>query len=263
MDVPYTRWYQAIEKRRSRRQFIPGRRIEPDVLASLRKTCDGFRPFPHARACLVNESTESVFQGIIGSYGKVKDAPAFIALIGDTTGRSFQEETGYTGEGLALEATALGLATCWLAMFKKGRAASLVKLGPGERMLAIIAIGYAAEAATLEERLMTGFGRTHQRLPLEKMVSGLGLDKAPEWARLAVRAARLAPSAMNRQPWGFEIGNGGITVSVRSPGLGATVSRRLDCGIAMLHIEVAAGNSGVRGNWQFLESPRVARFSAA
>jgi len=40
------------------------------------------------------------------------------------------------------------------------------------------------------------------------------------------------------------------------------VSKQLDCGIAMLHIEVAALNCGIRGNWQFLKAPQVARFSA-
>jgi hypothetical protein len=34
----------------------------------------------------------------------------------------------------------------------------------------------------------------------------------------------------------------------------------LDCGIAMLHIEVAALNAGMKGKWEFLKSPQVARF---
>jgi hypothetical protein len=42
-----------------------------------------------------------------------------------------------------------------------------------------------------------------------------------------------------------------------------TVSKRLDCGIAMLHIEVAAMNCGVRGERQFLKALQVARFSAS
>ncbi len=48
----------------------------------------------------------------------------------------------------------------------------------------------------------------------------------------------------------------------RSGGPEFTVSKRLDCGIAMMHIEVAALNCGIRGEWQFQKAPRVARFSA-
>ena len=76
-----------------------------------------------------------------------------------------------------------------------------------------------------------------------------------------VKAARLAPSAVNRQPWGFDVQDGSITVYVRTGGPEFTVSKQLDCGIAMLHIEVAALNCGIRGNWQFLKAPQVARFS--
>ena len=39
------------------------------------------------------------------------------------------------------------------------------------------------------------------------------------------------------------------------------ISKRLDCGIAMLHIEVAALDCGVQGRWEFLEAPKVARFT--
>jgi len=56
--------------------------------------------------------------------------------------------------------------------------------------------------------------------------------------------------------------DGSITVYIRTGGPEFTVSKQLDCGIAMLHIEVAALNCGIRGNWQFLKAPQVARFSA-
>ncbi len=261
MDIPCTRWYNAIEKRRSRRQFDNTRPIEVSIGASLRAVCDDFRPFPGARACLVTESVQTVFRGIIGNYGKVRDAPAFIALIGNMERTSVQEEVGYTGEGIVLEATSLGLATCWVGLFKKTNADSLVELQTNERVLAVVPVGYAPGSATLEEKLLTGFGHTHKRVPMEKLVSGLSLEKAPEWARMAVQAARLAPSAMNRQPWGFQIGEDSITVYIRTRGPHLTVSKRLDCGIAMIHIEAAAGYNGVKGLWQFLQSPQVARFS--
>ncbi len=109
---------------------------------------------------------------------------------------------------------------------------------------------------------MTGFGRTHKRLSISKLVNGMEIVKLPEWARASLEGARLAPSAVNRQPWGFDVQDGSITVYVRTGGPEFNISKRLDCGIAMLHIEVAALNCGVRGDWQFLKAPQVARFSA-
>ena len=262
MDIPYSRWYPTIEKRRSRRHFDASRPIESDKLSALDTVCKRFMPFPNARSCLVTESVKDVFRGIIGSYGIIKGAPAFIAFIGNMDSASVQEEVGYTGEGIILEATALGLNTCWVAgFFKPKSVSSLVEIKSNERVLAVAPVGYARRFESLEEKLMTGFGRTHRRLPVSRLISGPGHDELPEWIRTAVEAARHAPSAVNRQPWGFEVEEDSITVYVRTSGPEFNVSKYLDCGIAMLHIEVAALNCGVRGDWQFLKAPQVARFS--
>jgi nitroreductase len=261
MDIPFSRWRPAIEKRRSRRHFDPNLPIPPETLAALDKVCNQFAPFPHARSRLVTESAESVFRGIIGSYGKVKDAPAFIAFIGDMDDPFAQEEVGYTGEGIILEATALGLNTCWVAgFFKPEIVTSLLEMSEKERVLAITPVGYAQQSESWEEKLMTRFGRSHNRLPLAKLVRGLPREKWPDWVNICLEAARLAPSAANRQPWGFEVQDVGITVFVRTRGLEFNVSKRLDCGIAMLHLEVAAADCGRRGQWEFLPSPQVGKF---
>jgi len=263
MNIPFSRWYPVIEKRRSRRHFDASQAIEPDKLSALDTMCKRFVPFPSARLCLVTESVRGVFKGIIGSYGKIKDAPAFIAFIGNMDSSSVQEEVGYTGEGVILEATALGLNTCWVAgFFKPESVASLVEIKSNERVLAVTPVGYARRHESLEEKLMTGFGRTHRRVPISRLTGSLTQDSLPEWIRTSIKAARLAPSAVNRQPWGFDVQDDSVTVYVRTGGPEFTVSKQLDCGIAMLHIEVAALHCGIRGDWQFLKAPQVASFSA-
>jgi hypothetical protein len=108
---------------------------------------------------------------------------------------------------------------------------------------------------------MSRFGRNWQRRTLSDLVTGLEEKDRPVWMKAALEAARLAPSAMNRQPWRFQVDKESITVSADSvvnPTM--VVSKRLDCGIAMLHVEVGALASGVKGSWELLKSPRVARF---
>jgi len=144
MDIRFSRWYPAIEKRGSRRHFDASRPIEHDKLSALDTVCRRFVPFPSARPCLVTESVKDVFRGIVGSYGKINDAPAFIAFIGNMDSASVQEEVGYIGEGVILEATALGLNTCWVAgFFKPESVASLVEIKSNERVLAVTPVGYA------------------------------------------------------------------------------------------------------------------------
>jgi len=65
---------------------------------------------------------------------------------------------------------------------------------------------------------------------------------------------------VNRQPWGFDVQSDGITVFVRTASPGFNISKRLDCGITMLHLEVAALDSNRKGEWEFLQSPQVAKF---
>ena len=260
MEIPFSRWNAAIPLRRSRRRY-DSIELEPDQLARLRTVCGEFRPFPQARAELVTESPDRIFRGAIGPYGKIKGATALAAFIGSMDDPYVQEKVGYLGEGIILEATAMGLATCWVGGFFRPKvAASVVGIGRNEKVLAVTPVGRAVENVTREEIIMTGFGLNHRRKPLAELTAGLSPSDWPQWVKPSLEAARIAPSAINRQPWRFHVESNGITVSVDNPRFTFGVSKRLDCGIAMLHIEVAAMDAGVHGGWEFLEAPRVARF---
>ena len=262
MDIPYKKWYGAIENRHSRRKFEP-KALKQKNLKELQAVCDGFQPFPDARAVLVTEPPELVFKGAIGSYGKIKGAPAFIAFIGDTESDTVSEHVGYTGEGIILEAEAMGMNTCWVGgLFRPEIVASMVTLGEDEKVYAVTPVGYAPDRMTLEEKLMAGFGLTSRRKTLSKLCIGLKQSDWPRWLKPTLEAARQAPSRMNRQPWRFHVEKDSIAVAVNRNTVDAdsVTSERLCCGIAMLHIEVAAGNAGVSGEWEYFDPPLVAKF---
>jgi len=263
MEIPFSRWHDAIPRRRARRRY-DGAPLEPGVIAQIQEVCREFRPFPQVRAELVTKSPEEALRGVVGSYGKVKGAPALVAFVGDLNDPNVNEKVGYVGEGIILEATALGLDTCWVGgtmFFRRGVVESIVGAAENERVLAVTPVGYAVKGFTLEERAMTGFGLAHRRKPLSELVTGLKEQDWPSWVKAALEAARLAPSAVNRQPWRFHVEPQSITVAVDSPHLSFGISKRLDCGIAMLHIEAAALDCGVKGRWEFREAPEVARLT--
>ena len=213
---------------------------------------------------MVTESPESIFKGAIGPYGKIRGAPAFIAFVGDTKSPVVQEQIGYMGEGIVLEAESLQLNTCWVSgSFRRDATAALLGIEENEVVLAVTPVGYATPKLSFEEKVLTGFGLTHRRKPLSDMIIGIEPSEWPTWIKAALHSARLAPSAINRQPWRFRVERDSITVANDS---GKTKresvqSKRLDCGIAMLHIEVSALHHGVRGKWRFLDPPLVARFA--
>ncbi|MDD5313010.1 MAG: nitroreductase family protein [Dehalococcoidia bacterium] len=260
MSLPQE-WYAAINLRRSRRRYDRSKSIEPAVVEKLHRACSNFRPFSGVRIEFFPEPPADIFAHAFGFYSLIQNAPAFFAFIGDMSDNHVQEKMGYTGEGIILEATALGLDTCWVALsYRPGSANSIVKLSPGEKLIAVSPTGYATDIITFEEKAITGFGAMHKRKPLSTMVSGLEQAQWPTWIGCALEAARLSPSATNRQPWNFHIENDSITVSVKNRGMEFNVSKRLDCGIAMLHLELGAGNQGIQGEWELLEQPAVARF---
>jgi len=262
MEIPFTRWYPVIAKRRSRRKYDASRPIPEEIVSTLQKVCTDFRPFPYARAELIAGSPDDVFRGALGTYGKVQGSPAYLAFIGDMRNPHAQETAGYTGEGVILEAAARGLATCWVAGFFQPKVvAKWVKINSGERVLAVSPVGYVKDKTTFEEKAMAGFGRHLRRKPLSKLTTGLPKNEWPGWIKSALDAARLAPSAINRQPWKFHVETNSITISISGRIPDFNVSKRLDCGIAMLHLEIAALSQGIQGSWELLESLRVARFS--
>ena len=255
------KWFPEIENRRSRRSFDINRSIESHKLSALEKVCKQFVPFAGARSCLIAEPEHDIFKGLVGGYGKIQDAPAYIAFIGNMDRVSVQEEVGYTGEGIILEATALGLDTCWVGgFFNPEKVGKQIDIASNERILAITPIGYAREFETFQEKLFSGFGLNHRRIHLEKLISGIPQDKLSEWMMESIKAARLAPSAINRQPWGFHTESHCVSIYVRTSGPEYTVSKRLDCGIAMMHIELGALVHEIQGSWDFLTPPNVAKF---
>jgi nitroreductase len=262
MILPVDPWYQSIFLRQSERLYSGKPAPEKD-LSEIDKLCEQFRPFSGSRAKLVRNPPDDVFKGIIGSYGKVKNAPHYVAFIGDTKSPTVEEALGYMGEGIILGATALGLNTCWVAgFFHPERVMEHIDVSENEVVMAVTPIGYAEQEYDRIESLRSGHGKPHRRHALEKLVIE-GSHAPKEWMRTGLEAARLAPSAVNRQPWRFLIGENTVLIEHPRTRNFFRIPYRLDCGIAMLHFELGALVAGVSGNWTLLQSPSVAEYKVA
>jgi len=256
MELPVDSWYDAIFLRHSHRQYS-GEVPNDDVIERIEKVCNEFRPFPGARAVFVRNPGKDVFKGAVGEFFyKVKETPFYITFIGDLDASNVHAIMGYLGEGIILEATTLGLNTCWVGGFyRRESVMKQIDLEEREQVLGISPIGYSKD-----EKDRVGVStKPYRRKSIDRMILSGDID-GQDWIRPAIEAARVAPSAANRQPWRFEIGENSITVSADSNRGGFRDSRRLDCGIAMLHLELGARSYGVRGDWEFLEHPGVASY---
>jgi hypothetical protein len=141
--------------------------------------------------------------------------------------------------------------------FRPESVQSQIDIGEEEKVLSITPVGYAPPEKTREEKIMSGAVRSRRRKPLTSLVKG---SIHAQWMAKAFEAARLAPSAQNRQPWRFRIEEDTVILATDRSFSTSSISKRLDCGIAMLHFELGALAGGVSGKWEILPSPDVARF---
>ena len=271
MELPVERWFAAIDARHSRRSY-DGRPIEDDLQAALERHCASFRPYAEARVALLRGVSDElyvprssdkgllpagfgVFGAVLGSYARVTGAPAALVMIGAGEDRHLQERVGYTAEAAILEACALGLDTCWVGgFFSPSRSAALVDLQPGEHIVAVSPVGHALPQMTRKERLVFRTSdEPKKRRELHQIALGLLAKDWPGWALAGVRAAQRAPSAMNRQPWRFRLEDGDVLLAYDGEDRGF-ISKRLDCGIAMLHFELGVRHTGHSGAWEAVEA---------
>ena len=130
-------------------------------------------------------------------------------------------EYGFQGEQIVLELTKMNLATCWNASIKINAAPAGIVVGKEE-----------TGKLSLND-LLTGMGK---RKELPALVEG----PVPQDEKLLqiLEACRLAPSAMNRQPWKFSVQKDGLYIWTKSDLLGN--HHWLDLGIVLAHAFLAA-----------------------
>ena len=151
------------------------------------------------------------------------------------------ELVGFYGEALVLEATAMGLGSCWLGMFYHDMVKNTFKPDKEEEVVLLIALGQCDKPAFAPKRKA-----------LAELLSGNESDLHP-WQKSAFEAARLAPSAVNMQPWRFAFDVRSMSVLSRSTLMGKKYAG-YDRGIAMLHATVGAAREGRDGRWQACEN---------
>jgi nitroreductase len=204
----------------------------------------------------------------LGTYGMIRGARTFLAGAVQAAERAF-EDFGYLLELLVLQATDLGLGTCWLGgTFDRSGFARVLGLREGELLPAVTPVGLATERRDLLERVIRfGAGSVRRRAWEQLFFDGRWNEPLREAGAgaytAALEAVRLAPSASNRQPWRIlraaEDGPYHLFLE-RTPGYGRVAGidlQRLDLGIAMAHFDLAAAEAGLRGGWTRLSATPV------
>ena len=167
-----------------------------------------------------------------------------------------EEAYGYAFEKLVLYAWSLGVGTVWLGgTLNREAFQEAMDLGPGEIMPCASPLGYPARKPSLRESLMRKGVGADTRLPFGELFrSGdfrhpLTPEAAGKLAR-PLEAVRLAPSAVNKQPWRAVITEDAAHFYVkRNKGFTGDATgdlQKIDLGIALCHFFLTAKEDGLQ-----------------
>lgn len=260
---------EQIRRRFSCREYHP-QPIALETQQEFKRRLDALSngPFGSPARFKLMAATEQDKQALrgLGTYGYIKNPAGFIVGAIESHPKAL-EEYGCLMEQAILEATALGLGTCWLGgSFTQSSFSRKIELQRSEIMPAVTSIGSyideeQARNAVMRRKLNATSRKSWGELFFSETFSRpLTADQAGNYA-IPLEMVRLAPSASNKQPWRIlQCGKAWHFYLQRTPGYGKgsllfgvlrlADLQRVDVGIAMCHFEQTARELGLAGKWQ-------------
>ncbi len=218
--------YDAIACRHSVRKYemreVPGALLDK-ILSYFERTSRLSDSIAIEAEILCNTKNEAGVRGIF----KV-EAPYYLVCYSEAAEGS-DRKAGYVMEQMVLYMTEKGLGTCFL-----GGAKPPVMTKNGKRAVILVAFGYTEERLHRDSLLA-------KRLPLRKLC--IFREDISDQMRTILLAARLAPSALNLQPWRFMVMKDRIYVFAQKRPImipGETRMRDISMGVMLSHIMLAA-----------------------
>ncbi len=236
--------YDAIFNRKSVRHFKM-ELLPQEFFKNLRKFEQGLQPLEPE----LKYSVELV--GVMDGGAKPKGlfrvkAPYYLVLFSEPGGQAMAN-AGYLMEQIVLYMTVKEIGTC----YQGGLSFSDLHGPEGMKPMMVLAFGYADEKLYRESYHA-------KRLPLKDLC--VFREDPTEETRLMMQAARMAPSAMNGQPWRFMVYQNRIHVFAKKDTFSLSGKNRLtefDMGIMLYHIALAAEET-----WRDIEFNRLDHIAA-
>lgn len=207
---------ELMESRHSVRQYL-NKLIENEKREILNQMIKEFNQEGNLNIQIFYDEPKC-FKSLMAHYGKFSGVNNYICMVGPK-GKDLDEKAGYYGEKLVLKAQELGLNTCWVAS-THGKSAAVIN--SGEKQVIIISLGYGENQ-----------GKAHK---IKKNLSDIS-DNDPDWYKTGVKAALLAPTAINQQKFFISRKDDKVTIKAkRGP------CCKIDLGIVKCHFEMASGH---------------------
>ncbi len=210
---------EAIRQRHSVRNY-KSQRIEEDIIQKIREMIDEINRESGLHLQFIEEAGKT-YNKLLNRTSGLDSAPSVIACVGNESIDDLDEKVGYYGEKLVLFAQTLGLNTCWAGIFSRKKIP--VEIGPGEKLVISIAIGYGENA-----------GKAHTSKSADQLSESA--KDMPDWFTKGVEMAILAPTAMNQQKFVIKLNEDDSVTFIDKGGFFSKV----DLGIVKYHFEIGS-----------------------
>lgn len=208
---------EAIRQRRSVRVY-KDKKIDQDLVRELRLIVEKINEKTGFNFQLFTEEPRAFSKSLL-NYGRIRGCRNYLALVGP---RGRDEDYGYYGQMLVLEAQRLGLNSCWVGLTYK-KSASPASLRKNDSFRLAVALGYGAEEK--------GSRKSKTMAELCK------LDRPmPDWFERGMEAAMLAPTSINQQKFILELSKDRVLAQALP-----AIYSGVDLGIVKYHFEIGAG----------------------
>jgi len=172
----------------------------------------------------------SMLDGYIGNIGKI-DAPYYLILSNEETKKGYID-TGYSGELVLLYLKSLGLGSCWIgANFSSEKIKK--QFGISNKVLSLISFG----------KPNGNLDRDPSNAKRKDISDILINQEIQEKFQPIIETIRLAPSAINNQPWRVLIDKRDISLYLANPNVVKKIVLKnlnyIDMGIAIKQLEIA------------------------
>lgn len=239
----------AILNRISTRTFVE-ETLEKDQIIEIEEILKKYNkvkgPFGHSFELTFSLNDDIEGKGKkIGTYGLIKNAPAFIGGVSDNTTEGIVD-FGYIFEHIILELTERGYSTCWLGgTFRRKHYRK--KLAKNQLIPAISPVGHRAKKRARIDRIIRSAAQSQNRLDDSKTFFRYDtLEPYGDEGNIIIKQSlclvRRGPSASNRQPWRIFVDNNTVHFYIeRNKLYGKALQydmQALDIGIALAHYDI-------------------------
>lgn len=248
----------AVTKRYSVRTYEK-RPVEKEVKEKILSYAKGLQnPLgPKMKVQYIEKATASNGEKL-GTYGIIKGTDLYLGVTIPDEPYAL-EALGYDFEQLVLYATSLGLGTCWLGgTFNRSAFASAMEIQKNEIFPILSPLGYPSQKKSFTEQIMRRSVKANARLPWKDIFfkNGFGEPLSEETAgiyQFPLEMLRLAPSAVNKQPWRVVADEKGFHFYEKhslGKATGSVDMQRIDVGIAICHFHLAAMEMNLQGHFE-------------